>query len=308
MDLSVKRYKDINHFLSKIKVSLCKHPHFHIVNFEEEQDSDENCSITYQHDYFEVSFSLDYKAQLSIDDQQNDVFEYNLSFVSPGQKVSWETQEGSEDRDSTGYLVLFKPEFISAVDSVFGCMNTFPFFNYNTLPSYKLSKEQRQLFKNYFDLIYKEFKQNKEGAYELIKSYLTILLFTAKRELMTMPNSSYLQTRAREITFNFERAIKQTKHKKQSIKYFAQQLHISPIYLAECVKKVTGKTAKKIIDEYVLMEAKSLIKNSKKNIADIAYSMGFEDNSNFIKYFKKQTGLTPKAYKKNIGVFEAAEL
>ena len=145
--------------------------------------------------------------------------------------------------------------------------------------------------------IYTEYKLNHEDSLEIIKSYLTLLLFKSKRELMFSNNISYLRSRAEEITYNFEKLIKTTKNKHQPIKFYADQLNISTIYLSECVKKVTGKTAKQVIDEYLILEAKSLLKQSTNTISEIAYSLGFEDASNFVKYFKKQTGITPRTYK-----------
>ena len=62
-------------------------------------------------------------------------------------------------------------------------------------------------------------------------------------------------------------------------------------------KKQQVKTAKQIIDEYLVLEAKSLLKQSTNSVAEIGYALGFEDNSNFVKYFKKQTNFTPKQYK-----------
>jgi len=62
--------------------------------------------------------------------------------------------------------------------------------------------------------------------------------------------------------------------------------------------KATRKTAKRIITEYLILESKSLLNQSTKTINDIAFQLGFNDTSNFIAFFKKNTSSTPSQYRK----------
>ena len=67
-------------------------------------------------------------------------------------------------------------------------------------------------------------------------------------------------------------------------------------YLSTVVKNYTGKTAGDWIDEYVILEAKSLLRFSGLNIQQIAYQLNFPTQSAFGKYFKNKTGLSPKRF------------
>ncbi|MEM6380807.1 MAG: helix-turn-helix domain-containing protein, partial [Bacteroidota bacterium] len=87
-------------------------------------------------------------------------------------------------------------------------------------------------------------------------------------------------------------------HYKSRLSDYASQLNISKVYLSEVVKKTTGKPAKVLMQEMVIYKAKTLLKQSNNPIATIAYELGFEDASNFVKYFKGQVGITPSAYRK----------
>ena len=294
--LVVESYDDINDFLRKEKIPLIKWESFYIVKFEDEPlNMEEENHTAYKHNYFEISFTEGYNASVSIGDEQKNTLDYNLSFVSPGQVVTWELNEKFEESES--FLILFKPEFLPFARGIFNIYEGFPYFNSYTLSSYQLNSEQKTIFRDCFRKIYEEYKADGNDAKEMIRAYLSILLFTAKRELEYSSGKSYMRTRSQEITYHFENLIKKTQHKHQPLKYYAEQLSISAIYLAECVKKVTGKTAKQIIDEYLILEAKSHLKQSTESISEVAYAMGFEDSSNFVKYFKKQTGKTPKQYK-----------
>ena len=295
MSSIITHYSDIDDMLKDINLPLMKNPLVYVTRFED-HDFNENYSGIYTHDYFEFSFSLGYNANVSVGQQTSNILEDSLVFISPGQLVKWD-KNGHTQNTAVGYILLFKPEFLLFGNGVFGFYKQFPFFKRNTSPGYRLTADQKIMIQSFFEKINEEYERNDENSLEIIRSYLTILLFNTKRMLEFSAAKSQLRTRADEITYQFENAIIQAKHKRQAIKHYAIQLNISPIYLSECIKKSTGKTAKQIIDEYLILEAKSLLKQSSNAIAQIAYMLGFEDNSNFVKYFKKHTGLTPKIFK-----------
>jgi len=84
----------------------------------------------------------------------------------------------------------------------------------------------------------------------------------------------------------------------KDVNFYARQLHITPKYLSEVLVQLTGKTTKKWIDEHLAMEAKSLLRQTSMTILEIAFWLGFEDSSYFIKAFKKWEGMTPLAFRK----------
>ena len=70
-------------------------------------------------------------------------------------------------------------------------------------------------------------------------------------------------------------------------------------YLSTVIKNVSGKTAAEWIDDYVILEAKSLLKSTNLTIQQISDGLNFPSQSFFGKYFKRQTGISPKEYKKD---------
>ena len=81
--------------------------------------------------------------------------------------------------------------------------------------------------------------------------------------------------------------------------FYADKLCISPKYLSLLVKETTGKSAARWIDEFVLMEAKNLLRFSGKNVQQVAYALNFTNQSSFGKYFKHMTGQSPTEYQKS---------
>ena len=102
-------------------------------------------------------------------------------------------------------------------------------------------------------------------------------------------NTVYFNTFIEELAKNYTR--------ERSVGFYAEQLHLTPKYLTTLLRTTTGRTATEWIDEYVVLEAKNLLKYSTMNIQEIAYYLNFPNQSFFGKYFKQHTGMTPTAYR-----------
>lgn len=83
----------------------------------------------------------------------------------------------------------------------------------------------------------------------------------------------------------------------RSVGFYAGQLHLTPKYLTTLLRVTTERTASEWIDEYVILEAKNLLKYSTMNIQEIAYYLNFPNQSFFGRYFKQHTGMSPSAYR-----------
>lgn len=83
----------------------------------------------------------------------------------------------------------------------------------------------------------------------------------------------------------------------RNLSYYAEKIGITTNYLSKLVKEYSGKTAVEWINEYVILEAKTMIKHTQYTIQEIAYKLNFPSPSFFGKYFKRLTGISPKRYK-----------
>ncbi len=85
--------------------------------------------------------------------------------------------------------------------------------------------------------------------------------------------------------------------RQRSVRFYAQQLCITPKYLSTLIKRFSGSSVSEWIDRYVILEAKTLLKHSHMSIQEIAYSLDFPNQSFFGSYFKRVTGMSPTQYK-----------
>jgi AraC-like DNA-binding protein len=104
----------------------------------------------------------------------------------------------------------------------------------------------------------------------------------SRKESLVMGFSTLVQTRFRQ---------------QRNVQAYAALLHVSPKYLTETVKEITGKTAGELIDHFVILESKRLISETQLSILQIAEELHFSDQSFFGKYFKRQVGHSPKEYR-----------
>ncbi|WP_315342711.1 helix-turn-helix domain-containing protein [Hoylesella oralis] len=86
----------------------------------------------------------------------------------------------------------------------------------------------------------------------------------------------------------------------RDVSFYAEKLHISTRYLGQIVKLKTGHTPKTVIDHYVIMQLKLLLRTGKDSIKEIAWQYHFNDDSFFCRYFKFRTGVSPQQFRNRI--------
>ena len=104
--------------------------------------------------------------------------------------------------------------------------------------------------------------------------------------------------RVRELFNHFMMLMERDFKLSRDVGYYASLMNITPKYLTNIVRQVTGHTPKVIIDQYVILQVKMQLKRSPQSIKEIAWDYHFADVSFFCRYFKKHTGLTPQEVRK----------
>ena len=103
--------------------------------------------------------------------------------------------------------------------------------------------------------------------------------------------------RAEEYFKQFTHLLGEHFREEHSVGFYARQLCITPKYLTTLIKRISGQSVSEWIDNYVILEAKTLLKYSTMSIQEIAYYLNFPNQSFFGSYFKRNTGMSPSQYK-----------
>ena len=130
-----------------------------------------------------------------------------------------------------------------------------------------------------------------------LKAYSYVMCSTALEQLVCKPVEKISNSdRPMDLYNRCMELLQKDFRRHRTIKYYAQKLNISPKYFSTLIKKVSGKTAGEWIDEYVMLEARALLKCRRYTIQQISDMLSFPNQSFFAKYFKAHTGYTPTQY------------
>ncbi len=143
------------------------------------------------------------------------------------------------------------------------------------------------------ELMRKETPNRQTTILHLIRSLVSFLYGFFTDNLASQKPLS----RAEELTGRFLSLVDQCCHEHHDIKWYADELHLTPTYVANVVKQVTGSTAGDCISEILIRKAKSLLQTSTLSVQEISDRLGFQNQSHFGTFFRRAVGVSPKAFR-----------
>jgi AraC family transcriptional activator of pobA len=222
----------------------------------------------------------------------------SLIFFNP--MVPYKFERVSNDR--TGLFCIFTELFFT--EKFRGGLNELPMFALGAKPVYALDEKQGDYIRVLFEKMLDEINSDYAFKYDLIRNYVSELIHYA---LKTQPSDNlYRHTDAKSrITSVFTELLERQfpiespsqRFSLRSASDFAQRLSVHVNHLNRAIRQTTGKTTTDHIAERLLSEAKSLLKHTDWNIAEIGYCLGFEEPTHFNNFFKKQTQTTPSSFR-----------
>ena len=259
----------------------------------------------YERDLFKSHFRSDFLTVLlivkggltfSLNLQDYTAQQYSLVIIAPNsvKKI------GVISKDTIVSGVNFTTEFLNIIGISKNAIELLDYFSSQFSPLWQLNKKDascvqlliKQLNNRVTTL--NEHLYGKELLYHSFYIYLYELYGLSKK--YAVPFQHHV-TRKENLVKNFTHFVQLEFREQRNVKVYARKLNITPKYLTETVKEITGKTAGEIIDDCVLLEAKLLLDNPSLSIAEVADDLHFSDQSFFGKYFKRHTGLSPKEYR-----------
>ena len=222
----------------------------------------------------------------------------DLVIGSPGDLMQSTVNEGT-------YLSQTLMVSSNFLKEMYISLNSFmPFFaSRKEHPVFHLTDGEVQELKEYFLLILDAVKRKDDyfcidTTKRLIAAYmykLGSIIYRHRPELQTEANKPI--KREETLFKQFINLVSEHHRKERRVDFYAEQLFLSPKHFSTVIKKVSGKTAGQWIDEYVILEARTLLKYSAMSIQEVAYYMNFPNPSFFGKYFRHHTGMSPSEYK-----------
>ncbi|PWH81280.1 helix-turn-helix domain-containing protein [Brumimicrobium oceani] len=140
---------------------------------------------------------------------------------------------------------------------------------------------------------------NRENpSYAILKQLLSLLFTIIEHEKRKLDKSKVALEKTQNIAFgNFLNILEENFHKPLSVEFYADKLAMSTRNLNLICQEILEQSVSEIIDTRKLIEAKNLLISTDKNIADIAYDLGYNENAYFSSVFKKKSGQSPTEFR-----------
>lgn len=237
---------------------------------------------------------------LAVDLQDHEIKDKTVYCLSPGQLRYLDTACNID-----GYYISLSPDFFYMAE---------PGFEFSFLTSkYEVVKNpviiqmddegQDELEEILFKMR-KEFLNHTSLGLEIIKGLFKIFLLYLSRNFV-VKEYPVLNRRDKEMVRKFMCLLSNNFTTKKMVIDYAGELCVTPSYLNQVVKKVSGCTASHHIQQYVILEAKRQAIHSDRSMKEIAYGLGFDDIAHFSKFFKTNSGLNFTSFKKGISLYNS---
>lgn len=249
--------------------------------------------------FYKISYKYSTVGKMGYGQGYYDFNEGGMMFTSPGQVLSTD-----ENAEYCGYTLLVHPDFIRSYPLAKNIRN-FGFFSYDTNEALHLSDQEKAIVTGILDSITNELNTAiDEVSQDVIISYIEVLLNYSnrfyKRQFITRKavNSDLLikMEHILEDYFNKQETLNKGL---PTVEFLASALHLSPHYLSDMLRSLTGQNAQQHIHEKLIEKAKEYLTTTSFSVSEVAYALGFEHPQSFNKLFKKKTDETPLSFRQS---------
>ncbi|MEH0153064.1 helix-turn-helix transcriptional regulator [Limibacter armeniacum] len=297
----MQHFKTLSAYLDYLELPSPEHPMLSVFSAigEGHLPCPKKSSPPITNDCYSISFKKIVKGDLNYGRTKYDFTNGALFFIAPRQVLQWDS---SVVFDQKGFSINFHEDFIKGTELA-QQIKKYGFFSYSANEALHLSPKEEKQIESIVENIDIEYQNNQdEFSKDIIISQLSTLLkyahrfyerqFLNRKEL----SNDLLEQFNRQLEDYFDSGQLQEKGI-PSIEQIADKLFVSQRYLSDTLKKETGKTSTEHLQLYLIDEAKNILLNPNKTIAEVAYELGFEYPPYFSRLFKKKEGISPTAYR-----------
>lgn len=255
-------------------------------------------SNSYRLDALTVLLVMDGDLDVSLDFNRYPIPEKSLLLISPINSIT------GADLSTGGrfFLLLIKRELLDRLGNSGGPkpLPTKDLSDIFQRPHFEMTESTFNRIKNCFENLYHYLKDTRKDIREyLVIASLSIVMMElfsliSEREKISLQTKHV--SRKKELMARFVFLLREYGEKEHNPVFYADKLFISVQYLSLILKEETGKTASQLIAQHIATRARNMLRTSGATIKETAEKLNFADQSSFGKFFKKETGLSPKKY------------
>lgn len=290
-------YKSISELMRDLNMPQPLHPLVALVNYENHRNGPDAGGRKLLIDFYKISFKKDFKGQIKYGPGYYDFEGGGLAFFSPNQLITTSGEEGCDD----GYILYFHPDLIQNYQ-LGRNIHQYGFFSYAVSEALFLSDKEKKVIAGLFENIAAELDNNIDAfSQDVLVSQIELLLNYSNR----FYNRQFLtrKTVSHDLIDQMNTYLAGRFADQQdgipTVLEVAQHLQVSPRYLTDMLKSLTGQSAQQHIHDRLIEKAKEILSTTRLNVSEIAYQLGFEHPQSFNKLFKRHTNLSPNVFRKS---------
>lgn len=275
------------------------HPLVSFINIRNIQINPDELSPTMMLNFYKIACKTDLCSQARYGQNYYDFREGGLVFTAPNQIF-----ESPDDQTNSGFILLFHPDFILSYPLV-KKIKEYGFFSYAANEALLLSEKEKETILSVFKIIEEELNNRIDDfSQDVMIAQIELLLSYSnrfyKRQFITRKAVNH------GILEKFEEVLDQSfnnssllEHGIPTVHSLAEKLSISPSYLSDLLRSLTGQNTQQYIHQKLSNLAKEKLSTTQLSISEIAYELGFEHPQSFSKFFKKMTKTTPIGFRES---------
>ncbi|AZA89187.1 Methylphosphotriester-DNA--protein-cysteine S-methyltransferase [Chryseobacterium nakagawai] len=294
---SLIKISSISELHSLLQLPGPLHPLVSLIDNEKMSLKEDWAGKSFMFNFYKISYKYSTSGKMGYGQGYYDFNEGGMMFTAPGQILSPE-----ENAEYCGYTLLIHPDFIRNYPLAQN-IKKLGFFSYDTNEALHLSDQEKKIMQGLLNSIKNELNTAiDEVSQDVIISYTEVLLNYSnrfyKRQFITRKavNNDLLSTMEKvlEDYFNDQKTLTTGL---PTVDFLASKLNLSPHYLSDMLRNLTGQNAQQHIHEKLIEKAKEYLTGTNFSVSEVAYALGFEHPQSFNKLFKKKTDQTPLGYR-----------
>jgi len=276
------------------------HPLVAMINYNNVKVALTDAGNKFSLDFYKISFKTSFNGKVKYGRGYYDFEEGGLAFLAPNQIVTM----SDDANDYEGYSLFFHPDMIRNYQ-LGNTIQNYGFFSYSISEALHLSEKEKIDISLLFQAISKELDNNIDHfSQDVLVSQIELLLNYSNRfynrQFITR-KSVHNDLIGRMNIFLSDRFDQQKTSLTglPSVQEVSDHLQVSPRYLTDVLKSLTGQSAQQHIHNQLVERAKNRLTNTTLTIAEIAYNLGFEHPQSFNKLFKQKTNISPLEFRQS---------
>jgi len=280
-----------------------EHPLISVVNLDTVDHSGDNESASLILDFYFIAIKRCLPSKFKYGQQEYDFDEGVMFFIAPGQVFKIEIEPDSTARRS-GWLLLIHPDFLWNTPLA-KTIKQYQYFDYSVNEALLLSEKEETAAIGILQSIEHEYQSNIDKfSQNIIIAQLELLLVQSDRfyhrQFITRKITNHkIVNRLEEILSDYFNSDDLADKGLPSVQYIADKLNVSPNYLSDLLKVLTGQSTQQHIHEKLIEKAKEKLSTTDLSVSEIAYELGFEHSQSFSKLFKAKTDLSPMKFRQS---------